>query len=221
MDILEKWGKELGLEIVYRGEAPAGTIDLTPWAIKITQAKPDIYYHEAGLTEAIGIIPVLEKLGFNQTVIGSMSFLESEFSKAAALSRGIIKDFYMGDRYMYNYKGIEKDIPEYGRLMQAVKKYGIHGFSTGHNTVVGWIMGMIFEKACRKVGWPATRAALLGALETLEIDTRGLSGGPIHYSPTDHHGPSWWRVFKWDFKANEFKPFTDWWEFKLEQYMEK
>lgn len=217
---LEKWSKLLGHQVVYRGNAPPGTLALTPWAIKIAEAKPDIYYHTHGLSEIISLIPALEKLGFNGTLIIGMTMLESEFAKAAALSRGMIKNIYVGSRMVLRYRGVEKEIPEYGKMVEAVKKSG-QEFPVGHHHVVGWIMGTIVEKALSKVGWPATPAALLNALETLEVDTRGLTGGPIRYSPTDHHGPSWRRVYRWDLKTNEPVVVTDWWEFKLEQYLEK
>jgi branched-chain amino acid transport system substrate-binding protein len=219
-DHLDRRSKEAGMEVVYRGVTPPGTLDLTAWAIKIAEAKPDIFYHNAGLSEFIYLIPALEKFGFKGTVITGLNCLEADFSKATAQRRGIIKDVYEIDRYVRRYKGIEKDIPEYGKMVETVKKYG-QEFPVGHNHANGWVMGMITEKALNKVGWPATRGALLNVLETLEVDTRGLTGGPIRYSPTDHHGPSWWRAYKWDIKTNEPVVATDWWEFKLEQYIVK
>src|SRR5690606_24503473 len=43
----------------------------------------------------------------------------------------------------------------------------------------GWIAGMVIEAALRKAGPDADSAALLEAMKSLEVDTKGLRGGPI------------------------------------------
>ena len=35
-------------------------------------------------------------------------------------------------------------------------------------------------------------------MQTLRVDTEGLSGGPIQMSPQDHYGPTYWRLYRWE-----------------------
>ncbi len=220
MDVVERFSKAAGMNWVFRGEVPAGTLDLTAWAMQIAQAKVEYFHHNAGLQEMIGLFPAMEKYGFNGSIVLGMNSLESEFAKAMAVVRGGIKNVYMVDRYPLSYPGVEKDIPEYGTIMQAVKKHG-QEYPIGHLHVIGWVMGMITEQALNKVPWPAAPSDYLKALETTDVNTRGLLGGPIRYTPSDHHGPSWWRAYKWDFRAKRPVVAVDWMELKLADYIGK
>jgi branched-chain amino acid transport system substrate-binding protein len=65
-----------------------------------------------------------------------------------------------------------------------------------------------------KAGWPCTRAKVISALENTELDTKGLTGGPIRFTPTDHYGPTWWKVYRWSAKEKGLVPIMDW--FKIE-----
>ena len=48
------------------------------------------------------------------------------------------------------------------------------------------------------------------ALEAIKnLDMRGLTG-PISYSPTDHKGNDYARLYKADIKKGYFLPVTDW-----------
>ena len=49
-----------------------------------------------------------------------------------------------------------------------------------------------------KCGANCTRDSLDKTLQTLKIDTQGLTGGPIEMTPGDHYGPSYWRLYRWE-----------------------
>jgi hypothetical protein len=37
-------------------------------------------------------------------------------------------------------------------------------------------------------------------------------GGPVHFTPKDHYGTTWWRVFQYDAKEKKFLPASEWLE---------
>jgi len=63
----------------------------------------------------------------------------------------------------------------------------------------GWIGGMAIEAALKTAGWPTDRAKLRAAMETLKIDTKGLSGGTIMWTKDNHFRTTlYYRIYKWD-----------------------
>jgi branched-chain amino acid transport system substrate-binding protein len=37
-------------------------------------------------------------------------------------------------------------------------------------------------------------------MQSITVDTEGLTGGPIKMSPDDHYGPTYWKLYRWDGK---------------------
>jgi len=99
--------------------------------------------------------------------------------------------------------------PSVAEVAAAQKKYGTSKpFSSMH--VTGWALGKLAEAALKGCGWPCTREQLDKTIQSLKVDIGGLSGGPIEMSATDHYGPSYWRMYIWDAKANKLEPQSDW-----------
>ena len=42
------------------------------------------------------------------------------------------------------------------------------------------------------------RESLDKTIQNLKVETDGLSGGAIEMSPSDHYGPSYWRLYRWE-----------------------
>ncbi len=96
-------------------------------------------------------------------------------------------------------------------LRAAAAKYGLAGkVCIGH--VSGWSLGLLAETALKQCGWPCSGEKLNQVLENITVDPGGLMGGPIKFSPKDHYGPTWWRVFKYDGASKSYKPVTVWQE---------
>ena len=104
-------------------------------------------------------------------------------------------------------------VPELKEIKKAMDKYG-HQFPLSAEHAAGWTMGMLMESALKTAGWPCTRANLISALEKTNLDTRGLSGGPIRFTPTDHLGPTWFKLYRWQDAKKALVPVGNW--FKIE-----
>jgi branched-chain amino acid transport system substrate-binding protein len=201
--------KEWGYNVVYSGEMQPTTVDLSPWVNKIAEIQPDIYFSDAGAEIIVPEIPALEKMGYTNDMIIPDFTPEGDLSKAMGRLVGKGEWVIWGGRFVPVYE----DLPEMGRIKEAMRKYS-HQYPLSSRTCHGWTIGRLMEQALTKAGWPCNRSNLITALEKTNLDTRGLNGGPILFTPTDHYGPTWWRAYRWNAAKKALVPATDW--FKIE-----
>ena len=69
----------------------------------------------------------------------------------------------------------------------------------------------MIEQALKNVAWPPTPEKVLAALDTLKVDTKGLRGGPIEWSKTNHfRSKQHYRIYRWDAKKQAVVQVQDW-----------
>jgi branched-chain amino acid transport system substrate-binding protein len=184
---------------------PVTTRDFTPFAQAVVAKKPDIVVGHYGSGQNLGVIPALRRSGFNGPYVVASYGVTEETIEQAAKRAGSGDNIYYVTRYS---SAFDKN-PDVAAVHAAQKKYGTSKpFSSMH--VTGWALGKFTEAALKKCGWPCDRAKLDKAIQTLKVEMGGLSGGPIEMTPTDHYGPSYWRLYVWDAKANSMQPKSDW-----------
>ncbi len=111
--------------------------------------------------------------------------------------------------YVTRYSSSTDKNASVAEVAAAQKKYSTSKpFSSMH--VTGWALGKFAEDALKQCGWPCTREKLDKAIQTLKVDMGGLTGGPIEMTPTDHYGPSYWRLYLWNPIANAMEPKSGW-----------
>ena len=205
------WAKKLGLDVVYHEDVPPRTVDVTPWTSKVVKANPDIYTFAAGGEIFIPVATSLEKGGYK----GDLLF--PDFVAEGDLTKGIKRLMSNGEWILWfcRYASAYEKLPEYDRIRQAMRSFG-HQYPLSARHAQGWTMGRLIEKALRQAGWPTTRERLITVLENIELDTRGLTGGPIRYTPNDHFGPSWWKAYRWNASKQALVPIMKW--FKVDSH---
>ena len=208
----EKWLKDMGYNLVYGEDIPTNTLDFSPWVNKIAKISPDIYYAIEGSTQVIPQIIGLEKMGHTKDIMIPDFTPEGDFVKGMKRVVGNGEWVLWGGRWATVYE----DLPEMRRIKEAMEKFG-HQYPLSARHCNGWVIGRVIEDALVRAGWPCSRSGLIAALEKTDLDTRGLSGGPIRFTPTDHHGPSWWKVYRWDSAKKALVPAMDW--FKIDPKM--
>jgi len=208
----EKWLKDMGYKVVYGEDIPTDTVDFSPWVNKIAKISPDIYYAIEGSTQVIPQIIALEKLRYTKDIMIPDFTPEGDFVKGIERLVGKGEWVLWGGRWASVYE----DLPEMRRIKEAMEKFG-HQYPLSARHFNGWVIGQVIEQALTRAGWPCSRSGLIAALEKTDLDTRGLTGGPIRFTPTDHHGPSWWRVYRWNAAKKALVPATDW--FKIDPKM--
>ena len=205
------YAEKMGLKTVYHEDIPPGTMDLMPWASKVAKAKPDIYANDEGGEIFIPMALALEKSGWTNDL------LYPDFVSESDLVKGVKRLMTDGEWILWlgRYASAFEDIPEYEKIREAMKKFG-HQYPLSAHHAQGWTMGRLVEQALKTAGWPCSRDKFIEALEKTNLDTKGLTGGPIQYTPTDHSGPKTWRLYRWNSKKKALVPEMDWFEVSAE-----
>jgi branched-chain amino acid transport system substrate-binding protein len=188
--------------------------------MKIKKANPDILISTVGGANYIPLLRQMEKFQLE-----TLDLLVVDFVNEGDLVKGI-KQLIIGSGdnviWLSRYASALdlKRPPEFENIQKAMNKYS-HRYPLSALHAMGWTMGRVVESALEKAGWPCTRGSFITALEKTDLDTNGLTGGPIRFSPTDHYGPSWWKAYRWDGKTMTLKTMVDWYKLELQDIMGK
>lgn len=184
---------------------PVATTDFTAFAQAATEMKPDVVVGHYGSGQNLGVIPALRRSGYNGPYIVASYGVTEDTIKAAAQRAGVGDNIF----YVTRYASSSDKNPAVAEVAAAQKKYGTSkSFSSMH--ITGWALGKVAEAALKQCGWPCTRQKLDATIQNLKVDVTGLTGGAIEMSPNDHFGPSYWRLYMWNAKAEAMEPKSDW-----------
>jgi branched-chain amino acid transport system substrate-binding protein len=171
---------------------PVRTADFTPFAQSIAGKKPDIVVGHYGAEQNLGVIAALRAAGYTGPyVIASYGASEATV-KQAAEQAGSGANLYMVSRYAT----LSDGAAGLAALKTAAAKNGVKNPTSMH--VTGWVLGAFAAEALSKCGASCNRAGLDKAIQTVKLDTQGLTGGPIEMTADDHYGPSYWRLYRWE-----------------------
>jgi hypothetical protein len=80
----------------------------------------------------------------------------------------------------------------------------------------GWIGGMVVGAALKSVKGTPNAASIRQAMEGLKVDTKGLRGGPLEWTPDNHFRThQYYRVYRWDTGKNAIVQAKDWFAFDV------
>jgi len=207
------WLEKFGYKVSYESHIPPRTVNFSPWINKVAELQPDIYTHAEGGEIIIPLFAALEKAGYTKDMLIPYGVVEGDVEKARKRLLGNGEWILWLTRYTSSYD-VEK-VPELKEIQKAMKTYGSqYPLSAEH--AQGWTMARIMEAALKNAGWPCTRSSLLSALEHIDLDTRGLMGGAVRFTPEDHYGPTWWKAYRWNDTKKALTSMTDWFEVKTE-----
>jgi branched-chain amino acid transport system substrate-binding protein len=173
--------------------APLQTTDFTSFVRPIADANPAAFFDISIASHAIGVAVAARNLGYENPIVFSMTATpETDIQQVADQAGG--ENLYA----LTNITSIsETEVDEIQRILDAAEEYGTD-IEPSSATVNGWLMGMVIADALERCGADCDRAALRDALEETDLDTKGLTGGPLAYSPTDHMGMRYWTAYEWD-----------------------
>ena len=188
MDYAMELSKKEGMTPVDEEVIPPPTADYTPFATKLKDADPNWVYSWAPWVTQVRTLEALRKLGWQDDYI-AWGHLEAE----AELAR--LKDSRF---YIVNSNSLfQEGQPIHREIEAAAKKAGLK--YQAQTMTEGWIGGMAIEAALKAAGGSVDAAKLRAAMETLQIDTKGLRGGPIVWTKDNHFRTHlYYRVYKWD-----------------------
>jgi ABC-type branched-subunit amino acid transport system substrate-binding protein len=190
IDYAEVLAKEMKLKPVDKEIMPVTTSDFTPFATKLSAAKPQWVWAWIAWELQTGSIESLRRLGWTGKFLG-WSHIQAEDD----LPR--VKDAYLYTigTNTYYFEGL----PVQNDIIAAAKNARIS--YPASRLTEGWIGGMAIEAALKAAtaSGPVTRASVGRAMETLTIDTRGLRGSPINWTSNNHFRTvQSYRVHRWN-----------------------
>lgn len=185
---------------------PPPTADYTPFGTLIQQDGADWVYSWAPWVTQVRTFEALRSLGWDGQYAG-WAHLEAEGELARLADEGF---YAVGANSLF-----AEDLPAHQEISAAAEEAG--SSYPAYQMTEGWIAGMVVEAALAAAGWPADAAAVNAAMENLSVDTQGLRGGPIEWTPENHFRTTqYYRVYRWSDEAGAIETVQDWKAFKVE-----
>jgi len=195
---------------------PVRTVDFVPYAQAAIAKKPDIVVGHYGAEQNLGVIPALRRQGYTGPYVVAVYGVSEHVIREAMKRGGSEEGIYQFNRYATIYD----EVPAVKDVKAAAEKFKTgRPFSTMH--IQGWVLGKVVAQALEQCGWPCSREKLNGVLASIQVDTQGLTGGPIKFSPGDHYGTTYWRLSKWNTGKQAFEPVGDWVQQTKPKYLQK
>src|SRR6516165_5327889 len=176
-------------------------------AQRMLAMEPTIVIAHAGSGQNVGLIKALRGAGFNGPILmGSHGLNEAPLINALQ-GVGSLDKLQIVSRFA------SPDSPgkELDAIRAAAAKYG-KTTPIATTTIMGWALATLMEASLRQCGYPCAGDKLNAVLENIKVDMGALMGGPIRFSPTDHYGTSWWRVYQYNAGNKKFEPASEWLE---------
>jgi len=205
IDYAEGLAKEEGMTVVGKEVIPPPTPDYTPFATNLKSAGANWVYAWAPWVTQVRSLESLRQLGWDGDLI-AWAHLEAE----GELAR--LKDpklHVIGANALFG-----EGLPIHKEIEQAVSEDGSR--YPANQMAEGWIAAMVVEAALRKAGPDADAAGILEAMKSLNVDTKGLRGGPIEWTAENHFRTNqYYRVYQWS--GDAISTVQDWQTFAVGQ----
>jgi len=203
----EKVATSLGMTAVDTQITPPPTPDYTPFATKLKDANPDWVFSWSPWVSQVRTFEALRRIGWKGNYL-TFAHLNSE-EELARIQDG---EFYVFGTNAY----LEDNLPVHAEIRAVAARANVK-YPVSYLTE-GFISGLVLEAALKKTGWPPTQAKVLAAMTNLEVDTKGLRGGPIKWTKDNHFRTrQYYRVWRWDPAAKRVVQVQDWKAIEVEK----
>jgi ABC-type branched-subunit amino acid transport system substrate-binding protein len=200
IDWAEQLAKNMNIEVVDKEVTPPPTSDYTPFATKMKNSGATWVYSYGPWGMEVRTFEALRKLGWKG------KYLAYGHIQAEDELRRLKDDNF----YVYGTNAYYNDNTEAHKRIKemAEKEKTIYPYT---QLTDGWIGATAIEETLKKVSWPATPDKVRESMNHLRVDTKGLKGGPIVWTKTNHYRTTgYYRVYKWDSKKNGIVIAKDW-----------
>lgn len=200
IDFAEELAKSMNMKTIDKEIIPPGAADLTPYASKIKNGDPDWVYAWAPWGVEIKTFEALRKLGWKGKYI-AWGHLPAEDDLRRLKDDNLY--VFTTNAFFSDNLDVHNKIREAAAVQKPVYPYTYLS--------EGWIGAMVLEEILKKTPWPATPDKVKAAMVQVKADMKGMKGGPLTWTPTNHFRPiSYYRVYKWDSKKNNIVVYKDW-----------
>jgi len=200
VDNAEKIAAGIGMETVDKEFIPPTTADYTPFANKIKGAGANWGYAYAPWPAESKTFEALRRLGWTGNFM-AYGHIQAEDELARIADPGLIV-------FMANSMFLEG-----GAVFQEIKDAaaaGKYSFPATYGTE-GWLTGMVLEQILTKAGWPANAEKVTAAMEQVNLDTKGIRGGPLVWNKENHlRTKQYYRWYNYDAGKKSVVRLRDW-----------
>ena len=199
LEFAEQLAKEMGLEPIPVVVVPGNTPDFTPFAQKLKEAGADWVLSWALWHVEVGVFEALQRIGWQGSYL-----LYGHQQTQDELTRLKAPNLYaFGGNTLFM-----ENLPIHSEIINLVKGQTTH---PAHYMAEGWVSAMVLEAALKKCGWPCSKDKLATAMSGVSVDTRGLRGGPIEWTPDNHYRKNtFYKVYRWDSTRNGIASVGGW-----------
>jgi branched-chain amino acid transport system substrate-binding protein len=176
-------------------------------AQRMMSMNPTMVVAHAGSGQNVGLIKALRGAGYDGPILMGSHGLNEKPLINALQGIGSLDKLQIVSRFS-SPDGTGKELDE---IRAAAQKYG-KKTPVSTTTIMGWSLAKVMEAALLKCGYPCPGEKLNSALENIRVDMGSLMGGPVQFTPKDHYGTSWWRVFQYNAKDKKFLAASEWLE---------
>jgi len=200
IDNAEKQAQSLGMTVVDKEFIAPPTADYTPFATKLIADKPDWGFSYGTWVIEIKAFEAMRRLGWTGSYL-TYGHIQAEDELAR------VKDDKLT---VFSANALFKDdLPIHHEIRDAATAAKIsYPYTQGSE---GWLTGMALESILQRTGWPVTTDKLVAAMESLNLDTKGLRGGPLVWTKDNHFRTrQYYRFYRWNSAANGIERVKDW-----------
>lgn len=184
--------EEKGWEIVAHEEAPVTSPDVTALVAKVVAAEPDVII--GGLPDAAAVATLRALAAQDASDIPLINY--DGGASSSTLEAGNSENFYVLRNFSFP---TEDAAAEHAGVQQFIDDVEAAGHDpAGVFVVNGYLQGMLWANALEGCADPCTSTALQESLDSLAVDTEGLTSGPMVYSPERHEAFEAYDVYHWD-----------------------
>jgi ABC-type branched-subunit amino acid transport system substrate-binding protein len=200
IDNAEKQGAKLGMVTVDKEFIPPATADYTAFATKIKAADPNWGFSYAPWPTEVKTFEALRRLGWKGTYL-TYGHIQAEDELARIADGGF---------YVFSANALFQDNLPVQAEIKKVAAEGKFSYPATYATE-GWISARALEQILTKTSWPATPAKVQAAMGTLNLDTQGLRGGPLVWTPENHfRTKQYYRFYRYDPDKKSVVRMRDW-----------
>jgi branched-chain amino acid transport system substrate-binding protein len=199
LEFAEQLAKEMGFETVPVVVVPGTASDFTPFAQKLKDENVTWVFSWAPWGVEIGVFEALHRIGWTGNYI-----LYGHQQTEDELGRLKLPNLHaMGGNALFM-----ENLPIHKEITGLVKGQTNH---PAHYMAEGWVSAMVLEAGLRTCGWPCTREKLATSLASINVDTKGLRGGPIEFTSDNHYRKAtYYKVYRWDPAKNGIAAVGGW-----------
>jgi hypothetical protein len=200
MDSGAEYGSAAGMQVATRQIMPLTVTDFTPFATQVAQSGANWAWAGGPWGAEIGPFDALQKLGWRGNyMLWAHQPAEEEFRRRRSPNLyGLAANTLFAE-----------NLPIHTEIRETAAKYG--ATYPAEQLAEGWVTAMALEEIVRNTEAPGLGPQVQAALNALDLDTRGLRGTRMTFTPENHFRTrTSYRVYHWDERQERIVALRDW-----------